>query len=244
MSRPVPPAGSRTPRASGAPTGSQVTLGPLPELPRAFEPAVAPRSDSSPASESADLEARVRAILATIPDPEIPVLSIVELGIVHRVGATRERIRVELLPTFVGCPALEVIRASVAERLREIVPEGCEVRVEFTFETPWTSDRIGAEGRRKLARAGLAPPEIGPPETAPPETAPRERAPAGAGPRASDGPASAPVRPLLVELSRPVACPHCGSRRTVLDNPFGPTLCRAIHYCTSCRQPFEALKPV
>jgi ring-1,2-phenylacetyl-CoA epoxidase subunit PaaD len=93
--------------------------------------------------------------LAEVPDPEIPVVSVVDLGLVHAVELDGERLRVELLPTFVGCPALELIRRSVAERLAGMAPQ---VEVEMTFAVPWTSDRITAEGRRKLRDSGFAPP--------------------------------------------------------------------------------------
>jgi ring-1,2-phenylacetyl-CoA epoxidase subunit PaaD len=127
-----------------------------------------------------------------------------------------ERLRVELLPTFVGCPALELIRASVAERLAGMAPV---VEVEMTFAVPWTSDRITAEGRRKLRESGFAPP-----------------APAAA---LGDRPlfATLPVRPAA-------ACPWCGSSDTSLENAFGPTLCRTIFWCNRCRQPFEQFKAV
>ncbi len=93
--------------------------------------------------------------LAEVPDPEIPVLSVVDLGLVHAVELDGERLRVELLPTFVGCPALELIRQSVAERLAGMAPR---VEVEMTFEVPWTSERITGDGRRKLRESGFAPP--------------------------------------------------------------------------------------
>jgi ring-1,2-phenylacetyl-CoA epoxidase subunit PaaD len=93
--------------------------------------------------------------LAEVPDPEIPVLSVVDLGLVHAVEFDSELLRVELLPTFVGCPALELIRHSVAGRLAGMAPR---VEVEMTFEVPWTSDRITADGRRKLRESGFAPP--------------------------------------------------------------------------------------
>lgn len=101
-------------------------------------------------------EAAVRAELALVPDPEIPVLSVVDLGIVHRVEVGRDRIDVAILPTFVGCPALDIIRASIGDRLSERF--GRPVRVETTFEVPWTSDRISPAGRVALAAAGIAPP--------------------------------------------------------------------------------------
>jgi ring-1,2-phenylacetyl-CoA epoxidase subunit PaaD len=97
-------------------------------------------------------EADVRAVLATVPDPEIPVLSVVDLGIVHRVAVRPDRIDVAILPTFVGCPALDVIRATIAERLEERF--GRDVRVETTFEVPWTSDRITAERPQGPSRGG------------------------------------------------------------------------------------------
>ncbi len=100
-------------------------------------------------------EADVREALAEVPDPEIPAVSVVDLGLVHRVELDAERLRVELLPTFVGCPALELIRASVAERLAGMAPV---VEVEMTFEVPWTSDRITEAGRRRLRHSGFAPP--------------------------------------------------------------------------------------
>src|SRR4029078_6863698 len=93
-------------------------------------------------------EADVRAVLATIPDPEIPVLSVVDLGIVHPVAVRPDRIGVAILPTFVGCPALDVIRATIAERLEERF--GRDVRVETTFEVPWTPDRLTASRRQGL----------------------------------------------------------------------------------------------
>ena len=93
--------------------------------------------------------------LAEVPDPEIPVVSVVDLGLVHTVELDGDRLRIELLPTFVGCPALELIRTSVAERLAGMAPR---VEVEMTFAVPWTSDRITPEGRRKLGDSGFAPP--------------------------------------------------------------------------------------
>lgn len=144
-------------------------------------------------------ETAVRAALRDVVDPEIPTVSIVDLGLVHRVDAAGEAVRVELLPTFVACPALEVIADAVERRL---APFGRPVDVAFTFAVPWSSDRLTAAGRDGLRRAGIAAP-------------------------------SATVR-----------CPFCDSDRVVMDSAFGPTLCRSLHYCRDCRQPFEAFKPV
>jgi ring-1,2-phenylacetyl-CoA epoxidase subunit PaaD len=164
-----------------------------------------------PAPESIDAAA-VRAALADVPDPEIPVVSIVELGMVESAEVGDDAIRVTLLPTFVGCPALEIIRAAVQQRLGRF---NRPVDVRFDYRVPWTSDRITPEGREKLRASGFAPP-----------------AP------------SQPGQPVLVQLAAPVACPNCGSRRTVLENAFGPTQCRSIYQCTDCRQPFEAFKTI
>ena len=147
-------------------------------------------------------EGAIRAALADVPDPELPVTTIVDLGMVHRVDVSRDAIRVELLPTFVGCPALEAIRSAVRDRLAVF---GRPVDVAFTFAVPWTSDRIGPAGLERLRSAGIAPP-----------TAP------GVAP----------------------ACPWCGSDDVTLDNLFGPTQCRSVHFCRTCRQPFEGLKSV
>jgi ring-1,2-phenylacetyl-CoA epoxidase subunit PaaD len=154
--------------------------------------------------------------LAEVPDPEIPVVSVVDLGLVHTVELDGELLRVELLPTFVGCPALELIRRSVADRLAGLAPR---VEVEMTFAVPWTSDRITPDGRRKLRQSGFAPP-----------------GPAGAG----------DARPLFATIPmRPTAtCPWCGSADTALENLFGPTLCRTMFWCNRCRQPFEQFKAV
>jgi ring-1,2-phenylacetyl-CoA epoxidase subunit PaaD len=154
--------------------------------------------------------------LAEVPDPEIPVVSVVDLGLVHTVELDGELLRVELLPTFVGCPALELIRRSVADRLAGMAQR---VEVEMTFAVPWTSDRITPDGRRKLRQSGFAPP-----------------GPAGAG----------DARPLFATIAmRPTAtCPWCGSADTTLENLFGPTLCRTMFWCNRCRQPFEQFKAV
>jgi len=161
-------------------------------------------------------ETAVRAALMEVMDPELPMLSVVDLGIIHRVAvATGEgSIRVEILPTFVGCPALELIKASIATRLGAF---GRPVEVTATFEVPWTSDRISPAGRRALLDVGIAPPSGGDPVRA-----------------AGD----------LIDLAPRVPCPHCGSRQTSIENLFGPTQCRTIRYCTGCRQPFESIKQV
>ena len=157
-------------------------------------------------------EAAVWSALEDVHDPEIPALSVVELGIIRSLAVEGNTVRVEMLPTFVGCPAIELMRAQIAERLSELA---AYVEVDVSFAEPWTSERITEEGRRKLRASGFAPPV-----------------------------ASGTATPGLITLMPAPACPFCGSRRTVLENLFGPTLCRSIHYCTECRQPFEQFKAV
>ena len=158
-------------------------------------------------------EAEVWEALAGIPDPEIPVISLVELGVVKDVHVDGDAVRVEFTPTFLGCPALEVMRDAMAEKVREL---GGEPTIEVVLDDSWSTDRITAEGREKLRAAGFAPP------------APREAA-----------------APTLLQLQSAVfRCPYCGSTETKLENIFGPTPCRSLRYCESCRQPFEQFKTI
>lgn len=161
---------------------------------------------TAPANES------LWAALQDVVDPEIPAVSIVEMGMVGRVEAAAEgRVTVEILPTFSGCPALDVIRQNVQERL-EREPGVSAVEVRFVFAPVWSSDRITPEGQAKLKVFGIA-------------AAPLSRG-----------------RPLTVLQAQPVACPYCGSARTVMENLFGPTPCRSLYRCLECRNPFERFK--
>ena len=169
-------------------------------------------------------EAVIWAALDEIPDPEIPVISVVELGVIGGFAFepdTRggERLTVDLLPTFVGCPAIDVMRDQVGERLRGLELAD-EVEVRISFAVPWTSDRISPEGREKLRASGFAPPAL-----------------------MAAGAPSVPETDLLT-MAVVATCPYCSSRNTTLENPFGPTLCRAIYHCADCRQPFEQFKAV
>jgi ring-1,2-phenylacetyl-CoA epoxidase subunit PaaD len=158
-------------------------------------------------------EAQVWDALAEIPDPEIPVISLVDLGVVRDVSVEEDRVRVEFTPTFLGCPALEVMRDAMAERIAAL---GGEPEVQVITDDSWSTDRITPEGREKLRESGFAPP------------APR-----------------APGGPQLVQLqSNGFRCPYCGSKDTALENIFGPTPCRSVRYCRSCRQPFEQFKTI
>jgi ring-1,2-phenylacetyl-CoA epoxidase subunit PaaD len=156
---------------------------------------------------------RVWEALAGIPDPEIPVISVVDLGVVKDVAVEGQRVRIEFTPTFMGCPALDAMRRQMEEAVTAI---GGEPHVDVVLDDSWSSDRISPEGREKLREAGFAPP------------APR-----------------ADRAPTLLQLRKaPQRCPYCGSTETRLDNLFGPTPCRSLRYCASCRQPFEQFKTI
>lgn len=158
-------------------------------------------------------EEQVWEALAEIPDPEIPVISLVDLGVVREVEVEDGRVRVEFTPTFLGCPALETMREAMEEQIRAL---GAEPDVEVIHDDSWSTDRITPVGRAKLRASGFAPP------------APRGTA-----------------RPTLVQLQGAVfRCPYCDSTETQLENIFGPTPCRSIRYCGSCRQPFEQFKTI
>ena len=157
--------------------------------------------------------AQVWEAFEQIPDPEIPVVSLVDLGVIRSVDVSDGRVRVEFTPTFLGCPALEVMKHALEAKVSEL---GAEPDVQVVQDDSWSTDKITPAGREKLRAAGFAPPP------------PRE--------------ASAPK---LVQLQASVhRCPYCGSTETKLENIFGPTPCRSLRWCESCRQPFEQFKTI
>jgi ring-1,2-phenylacetyl-CoA epoxidase subunit PaaD len=156
---------------------------------------------------------RVWEALAEVPDPEIPVISLVDLGVVRDVEVDDGHVRVEFTPTFLGCPAVDVMRDRMEEAVRAL---GAEPQIDVVLDDSWSTDRITPAGREKLRESGFAPP------------APREA-----------------TGPTLVQLeSHAFRCPYCGSTDTRLENIFGPTPCRSIRWCASCRQPFEQFKTI
>ena len=150
-------------------------------------------------------------MLATIRDPEIPVVSLVELGIARDVQLDGDAVIVTITPTFAGCPAMHHMREEIFDKLRAIGLEKIEVRT--SLNPPWTSEWLSDEVREKINRFGIAPP--------PHHTG-----------------------DLEIKLLEAVPCAYCGSRDTVMDNPFGPTLCQSLHYCRSCQQSFQRFKPL
>ncbi len=160
-------------------------------------------------------EGKAWEALAQVPDPEIPVVSIADLGMIFSITPLSDAgIRVELLPTFSGCPALDTIEKMVREAL---VDAGfAPIEVAFNLHHPYTSDRITERGRQKLKEWGITPP----------------------------GKSSDVLLADNLDFLNEVECPVCGSRNTEMKSPFGPALCRSLHFCFACKNAFEAFKPI
>lgn len=154
----------------------------------------------------------VFGILDTVMDPEVPVISVVELGIIRDATVDGDTVRVTVTPTYSGCPAMHEIEADIRSAL--LAGGAGHVAVDTVFAPAWTTDWIGAEAREKLRAYGIAPP----------------------------GKAEPQGLITLTRARTPVACPFCGSHDTRLQSEFGSTACKAIHVCNSCRQPFDEFK--
>ena len=164
---------------------------------------------------AADVE-RARAVAATVPDPEVPVLSIADLGVLRGVRADGDRLEVTITPTYSGCPAMDTIREDVRSSL---VAAGFESVDVLTVLSPaWTTAWMSEQGRTKLAEYGIAPPQHGA---------------GGSGPVRSSGP---------VPLTLSLRCPLCGSPRTRELSRFGSTACKSLWVCSDCAEPFDHFK--
>lgn len=160
--------------------------------------------------------AAVMAVLDEVLDPEVPVLSVVELGIVRDVEIDSDAVTVVVTPTYSGCPAVKVIEDDILAALR--LHGYADAAVRTTFSPPWTTDWIGDAAKEKLRAYGIAPPT-----------------------RTVAADAFVPL--LRRRVAEPVVCPYCGSADTAVRSEFGSTACKSMHYCDACRQPFEAFKP-
>jgi ring-1,2-phenylacetyl-CoA epoxidase subunit PaaD len=160
--------------------------------------------------------AAIWAALGSVPDPEIPVVSIVELGIVRAVAWEGATLVVRVTPTYSGCPATELIMTGIRDALAVAGVAAC--RIETVLAPAWTTDWIAPEARAKLRGFGIAPPG----------QAVRIDV-AGIGPRR--------------RAREVVACPRCGSTATTLTAQFGSTACKALYRCEACREPFDYFKP-
>jgi ring-1,2-phenylacetyl-CoA epoxidase subunit PaaD len=153
-------------------------------------------------------------VLQTVPDPEVPVISVVELGVVRDVAISGEAVTVTMTPTYSGCPAMKEMEADIRSALHARGIE--QVDVKLVLSPAWTTDWIGPEAREKLRAYGIAPP----------------------------GKAEPQGLVMLTRARQSVPCPRCGSTNTSLKSEFGSTACKAIHVCNACREPFDEFKPL
>ncbi len=161
-----------------------------------------------------DMQSKIEATLRRVMDPELPFLSIVDLGMIDELKVDDcGNVSIVILPTFAGCPALQWIQHNIRSAVENV--EGVRsVNVEVSLRKAWSTNRMTDEARRKLRDKGIAPPH-------------RYRGELN-----------------VKTLTHPIPCPHCGSSQTQLRSPFGPALCRAFYQCNECGQTFERFKPV
>ena len=165
-----------------------------------------------------DVLTRAWQIAGAVPDPELPMLTLLDLGILREISLDGDHVTVWLTPTYSGCPALAEMRRDTAARLSAAGFANAQVRTALS--PPWSSDLISADGRRKLADAGIAPPGS------------NARSPAG------------PVPLTLFAPGPPVACPRCGSADTLRTAAFSGTACKDLRRCRACGEPFEHVKEI
>lgn len=151
-------------------------------------------------------------LLHEVKDPELPMLDVVELGIVRNVHATDDEVRVDITPTYTACPAINAIEKEIIETLTAHGVRNVTVRT--VYSPAWTTDWMGDEAKEKLRVAGISPPG-----------------------RVEEEPLV-----TLQRAPREVVCPYCGSSDSEERSEFGSTACKAIHYCNSCQQPFDRFK--
>lgn len=159
-----------------------------------------------------DIKENVYKILDDVKDPEIPVLSLVDLGVIREVTIEENnRVVIEMTPTFAGCPAINYMKDEILQALNKAGFEDAVVNI--SFKSSWNSNMISEKGKSALKKFGLAPP---------------------------------PAHNLIFDINilENVPCPFCDSTNTELNSPFGPTLCRSLHYCNDCKQAFEQFKPL
>lgn len=164
------------------------------------------------ATQEQHKEQEIWTALQDVKDPEIPVISVVDMGIINEVEIKDDgSVYINMTPTFVGCPAIQFMQHNVKKKVEELGYENVEVKVDY--ESNWNSNKITEKGREQLKDFGLSPP-------------PKY---------------NGEVSEKDLEHAQ---CPQCGSTNTTLNTPFGPTLCRALHYCNDCKQAFQQFKPV
>lgn len=163
-------------------------------------------------STAPEVRSRLWEMLNEVPDPEVPAISIVELGVVRDIREDGKKVEVVMTPTYSGCPAMKVMEDAVRDRLLE---EGYEVSIRIVYKPAWTTEWLSEETREKLRAYGIAPPPKLTFEHLHPLSRPKQEA---------------------------IKCPFCSSGHTTLTSQFGSTACKALYYCNDCRQPFELFK--
>ena len=171
-------------------------------------------------SDATPVDAAASTVAGGTPDPELPMLTVADLGILRAVDVTDEGVTVTITPTYSGCPAMREISADISRRL-SLAGFG-RVTVKTQLAPPWSTDWITVEGRRKLAAAGIAPPS----------PAPRRAGPVPLTLSSAPGGPPAP------------SCPRCGSPLTRRTAQFSSTACKSLYRCDACDEPFEAVKPL
>ena len=157
------------------------------------------------------------AVAASVTDPEMPMLTLEDLGVLRGVEEVEDSVVVAITPTYSGCPAMATMRDDLVHRLRDAGYADVRVRIELT--PAWSSDWITERGRQALADHGLSAP----------------------GPAARQ---AGPVALTLMPTRRPIDCPRCGSGAVELTSEFGATACKALYRCTDCLEPFEHVKEI
>jgi ring-1,2-phenylacetyl-CoA epoxidase subunit PaaD len=159
-----------------------------------------------------------RSIVDSVGDPELPMLTLADLGVVREVSENAGKVVVTITPTYSGCPAMDAMRDDLAHALNTAGYREIEIRT--ALHPPWTTDWISETGKRKLAEAGIAPP--------------------GSAPSRAAGPVPLSLRPP----TGPVRCPRCGSMETEEQSRFSGTACKDLRRCRVCREPFEHIKEI
>jgi ring-1,2-phenylacetyl-CoA epoxidase subunit PaaD len=158
------------------------------------------------------LEKKIRSILEEVKDPEVPVLSVLDLGVVREIKIGENEIEIIITPTYSGCPAMDVIRMNIQMTL---FSHGFKnVKVTQILSPAWTTEWMSEEGKRKLKEYGIAPPN------------PKQQV----------------CDQKLFAAAESVQCPHCNSYHTHRVSEFGSTACKALYVCDDCKEPFDYFK--
>ena len=151
-------------------------------------------------------------LLSEIPDPEIPVISITDLGIIRNINSVDDKLIISITPTYSGCPAMKQIEDDIKIKLKE---NGfTNVEIKMVYAPAWTTDWINDDAKEKLRKYGIAPPEH----------------------------STIDKRVLMGLEERVVKCPKCGSKNTTMISQFGSTACKSLYKCTDCLEPFDYFK--